>query len=338
MKTLHKIVLISLSVGILFIVISLIGGLNIPIIGGFFNEDEAYGEQLNYEAISSIDHIDFDFEDRHVDITYIESGNISFTYYAHEDDTWTLIEDDGVLSVKQTRKFGFFKGFNFKFSSREVRTVDLYIPFDMIDHLSIDTNVGDIDLDLGDMVLVDVNLSSDTGNIDAQNFSSETLELTADTGNIKLTDVEVETTINAQNDTGDIRFTRTSAIDMDLDTSTGNIVLDEISCETLITKNSTGDIRVTDSEILTSLKANTSTGVVRIENTDSLAYDLKTSTGDIVFIHHDLSLVTIKYDLDVSVGNINIDGLNQGTRHSTPTGDISITAESSTGNIRITTQ
>ncbi|TNF07346.1 MAG: hypothetical protein EP317_04905 [Bacillota bacterium] len=338
MKTLHKIILITLSVGILFIVISIIGGLNIPIIGGFFNEDEAYGEELGYESSTEIDTIDFEFDDRHVNVTYIESGQISFSYYEHEDDTWTFSEENGVLSVIQTRKFSFFAGFNFKFSSREVRTVDLFIPLDMIDNLSINTHVGDIDLDLGGMVLVDVKLSSDTGDVEATMFESETLELSTDTGNIELSDADISTTIDVSNDTGDIRLENVSAVQIDCSTSTGNIYLDEVSAEALELRNSTGNINIQDSEILTSIKATTSTDNISVENTNALSYDLRTSTGNVIFNHDDLSGVTIKYDLIVSVGNITIDGQSQGTRHSTATGDISIKASSSTGNIRIRTQ
>ena len=193
MKKIKLALIISLVICVLFISISVAGGLNIPIISDFFNEDEKYGEIKNYYVVSENQEISFDLDDRHVEITYIESGNLYFSYYEHEDDTWSIDEVDGELSVTQERKFNLLKSFSYKFSSRSVRTVKLYVPLHMVTHLFVHTEVGDIDAELGDMIIEQLSLSSSTGDVNVSHFVADTTVVESETGNVKITQLTSDT-------------------------------------------------------------------------------------------------------------------------------------------------
>lgn len=298
MKLFSKLIITTMLIGILLVVISFSLGFNFKVIGNFFTEDEAYGEELSYTTLASITEIDFSFDDRHVDIKFIDTEETKLTYYAHEQDTWTFSDEEGVLNVTQKKSFNLFNNITFRFSSKKVKTVTVFLPLNMIDIININTNVGSIELDGADDVFDFIDIATDTGSIKAYDFETSSLRLRSKTGSVNVA--------------------RIKANSVYFSSSTGNVVITDLEANDLEVRNSTGDIR--------------------LNRATSTYFDLKTSTGNIIFTNTNLNLVVIKYDLKVSTGSIRVNGNAQGNRYQTTIGDISLKAETSTGKITVTTE
>lgn len=319
MKWISRTLIILLLLSTLMILGALFGGMNFSVVSNFFKDDEAYGDIKEFEASELIIELSINFDDRNIVIEYIESGSLSLTYYEHEKDQWSINEEDGKLTITQKRTFSLLNNFTFKYTSREVKTVTIFVPLNTLLVLDAHTDVGDVSINLSDSELTTVELSTDTGNISVKDLIiTQNLIANSDTGNISLEFVEAQTMV--------------------ISCDTGRVKIDDSKAETITVSNSTGDVVIKRTEANNLLKVTTQTGRVDVRNTSSINYQLKTSTGNIYFEYTELASETISYDLKVSVGTIYLNSQSQGNRHQTTSGDISIKAESSTGNIRIITQ
>lgn len=319
MKWISRTLIILLLLSTLMVIGALFGGMNFSAISDFFKDDEAYGEIQGFDATDLITELEIDLADRHINIEYIESDTLSFTYYEHKQDQWTIEEERGKLTITQKRTFNLLNHISFKYTSKEVKTVNIFIPIDTLLVLDAKTDVGDIDVDLSHSELTSVQLSTDTGDIDIKN-------------------IQITQSLTADSDTGDIHLEFVEAQSMVLQCDTGTVKIDDSKADTINARSSTGDILIKRTEAINLLKATTQTGKVDIRGSQSTDFQLKTSTGDIYFEDYTLSDMIISYDLKVSVGKIYLNNQSQGNRHQTTGGDISIKAESSTGNMRINTQ
>ena len=304
--------------GIILVIVSVVGGLDLKTIAGFFNEDEAYGELITYTTTQDIHEVNFSFEERHIYVSFSDSDEIQFAYYAHENDRWSFDNQDGILAITQKKQFNLLNNITFKYTSKEVKTVIITLPLDMIHTINIRTNVGSVDLNGANQSFDYVNISTDTGSIKAYDFESLETRLRTKTGSIDIQRTQLETVY--------------------LSSSTGNISVGHMHANDLDVRNSTGNVTISQSNVLTTIKVTCSTGKVRLLETTAEAYDLKTSTGSISFTNTNMSEVEIKYDLRVSTGTIRINGLSQGNRYTTAQGTVTLKAETSTGKIDITTE
>lgn len=317
MKVLSKILVFTMIIGVLLVVAGFMGGLSVDTIVDYFNEDESYGEMLTYETELDIQNLVVEMENRHINIEIDQRDNILIEYYAHEDDTWTILEEENQLSISQDYK-NFFQFFTFfKFSSREKRTVNIYIPEDMVDQMDIRTEVGDIRLEVNQGTLfTQVKLRSETGDV---HISEGTYQ-----------------SIFTQTSTGDHDIEKVETVSLNSKSETGNIVIENIVAEDVLTDVSTGDITLRDAQISNQFNAETSTGDIKIYDSISQAYDLDSSTGNILYKHETNQInFDFQYNLSVSTGVIKINGASQGTRHTSLTGSIVFKAHSDTGNITI---
>jgi len=318
-KWISRTLIILLLLSTLMILGALFGGMNFSVVSNFFKDDEAYGDIKGFEASELITELSINLDDRNIIIEYIESGSLSLTYYEHKRDQWSFSEEDGTLTITQKRVFSLLNNFTFKYTSREVRTLTIFVPIHTLLVIDAHTDVGDVSVDLSDTELTTVDVSTDTGNISAKDLIvTQNLVANSDTGNISLEFVEAQSMV--------IRC------------DTGRVKIDDSKAETITVNNSTGDVVIKRTEANNLLKVTTQTGRVDVRNTSSINYQLKTSTGNIYFEYVELAGETISYDLKVSAGTIYLNSYSQGNRHLTTGGDISIKAESSTGNIRIITQ
>lgn len=317
MKVLSKILVFTMIIGVLLVVAGFMGGLSVDTIVDYLNEDESYGEMITYETELDIQDLVVEMENRHINIEIDQRDNILIEYYAHEDDTWIILEDENQLSITQDYKniFQFFTFF--KFSSREKRTVNIYLPEDMVDQMDIRTEVGDISLEANQSTLfTQVKLRSETGDI---HISEGTYQ-----------------SIFSQTSTGDHHIEDLETLSLNAKSETGYIVIENLIAESVLTDFSTGDITLIYTQISNQLTAETSTGDIKIYDSISQAYDLDSSTGNILYKHVTNQVnFDFLYNLSVSTGVIRINGASQGNRHTSTTGSIVFKAHSDTGNITI---
>lgn len=297
MKSLTRIFILFFIVGIVLTIISFTSGLTFEMVEDYLNDDESYSDMMTYTTSLAISEINFDFDDRNIVVERVDSPELLITYYEHEDDTWTISEQNGILSIDQKRESNIRFMFNFKFTSRSLKTVKLYIPDIYELDLNLETHVGDIKIVNTNSSIKVLNIKSNTGDIDVLGGSYDEFTAVLDTG---------------------------------------NIILSEMNLATILTSTETGNVRVEDSVLTGQLQITSQTGDIKVYNTIASGYDLDTSTGNIDYRY--VQALDLRYDLKVTTGYIKIDGNKQGTRHSTTTGSVLFKAESTTGNIIVTTQ
>ncbi len=336
MKFLIKLVLLIFFVGLILTAVAFFGGINLGNIGDYFIDDEDYGDPIEFVLSEPIDTLEVELDNRNIVVTTTTGDDIIVTYHEHEKDTWSLTETSGTFTITQTTKPVFFSWFNFKIASYEVMTVYIEIPADLVLDYSLDSDVGDIVYIDGPENALDFYANSDTGAVRIENVTMNTLNATMNTGTITLSDLIVSGDIDARTDTGSVELTNVSADEMILDTDTGRVELDNISANQVDASSDTGRIEMSDSVILGLVDLSTSTGNVTVTDSTATSFDLSSSTGNIRFTS--TTSMDLRYDLDTSVGNITLNGDDQGTKHSTSSGAILLKARVSTGNITVSVQ
>ncbi|MFH0767213.1 MAG: DUF4097 family beta strand repeat-containing protein, partial [Bacillota bacterium] len=209
MKFLIKLVLLIFIIGLILSVVAFFGGVNLENIGTYFVDDEAYGDPIEYVSTTEIDSLDVQLDTRNIVISIAIGDEIIVTYHAHEKDTWSVNEVNGTLNIVQTTKPTFFSWFNFKIASEEVLTVYIEIPADLFLDYSLDSDVGNISYIDGPQNIDDLSIDTDTGKVEIENATMNSLTVQMSTGSIILSNLTI-------------------LGDLDANTSTGNVVLDTI--------------------------------------------------------------------------------------------------------------
>ena len=182
-------------------------------------------------------------------------------------------------------------------------TGDVQIPGDFTcKNIDISTNTGDIDVSAtttGPMILKTI-----TGDITLENMSAGTMKLTVSTGLVTVNDAVCHGDINVH-------------------VSTGETDLTDVKCKKLFSKGGTGDIvlnRVIAQELFSIERG---TGDVRFNGSDALGIFVKTDTGDVTG-----SLLTGKYFVvEADTGSVDVPKGTDGGRCeiTIDTGDVKIT-------------
>jgi DUF4097 and DUF4098 domain-containing protein YvlB len=314
MKTVLKILLLIFFVGLIMIAVGFATGHDMQGLPGLFTDDDRYGELLSNDITETIDSIHLDLDVRNVIITLTDDENITYSYHAHELDTWTHRTDNNRLEVKQTRRMSFNFGF-FRRTSSEYLDFNLYLPNDFNQTLYIETAVGKIELIFDEM------------------HTFQNIDIKTATGKIVLENVKSVGNFNVETKTGDLQLKHVEGNDIFVEVSTGRILTESVQANNLDLKNSTGRIVVEDSNITNKLKVRNSTGDIIIKSTEAATFDLVLSTGNIDAYFDNID--DIKFDLETSTGSITVFGNNQSKRYNTQTGTIIFDASASTGRIRI---
>ncbi|MCF7930040.1 MAG: DUF4097 domain-containing protein [Acholeplasmataceae bacterium] len=336
MKFLIKLVLLIFFVGLILTAVAFFGGVNLGNIGDYFVDDEDYGDPIEFVMSDPIDTLDVDLDNRNIVVTITTGDDIIVTYHEHEKDTWSLSETGGTFTITQETKPVFFNWFNFKMASYEVMTVYIEIPEDLVLDYSLSSDVGDIVYIEAPELTHDFYANSNTGDVRIENAEIDQLIVRVNTGSINLSDLVINGDVDAKTDTGTIELTNLSTDELLLDTDTGRVELNQVSANQVDAQSDTGRIEMNDSTILGLVELSTSTGNVTVTDSVATGFDLSSSTGSVRFTsatHMDL-----RYDLDTSVGNILVNGDDQGTKHSTSTGTILLKVRVSTGNITVSVQ
>ncbi len=151
-----------------------------------------------------------------------------------------------------------------------------------------------------------VRIRTSTGNINVENTSGGSLDLSVTTGMITVAGVTC---------TGDIT----------VGVSTGKSYLNDVACRNVISGGTTGDISLDHVIAAEKLSVERSTGDVKLAGCDAAEIRIKTSTGNVTG-----SLLTDKvFITDTKTGSVDVPKTTTGGRCeiSTGTGDIRIETE-----------
>jgi len=336
MKAVIKILIFLFVIGIIMAVSGFFLGLNITSLSSFFNDDASYGEELSYELVEEdIEKIVMNLDQRHIHYILTDEEVLSLTYYAKEDDTWTFDIEDGVFSVIHKERQGIRNWFNYKYVSKPILTLTVYVPKTWVIALELSTGTGEILIVTEDQkTFLDVKLVSGTGNVRISDATMKSLSVTVSTGNVTINDLTVDEEFKVVTSTGNQNINRMVVSDeTTLRSSTGQINVTNLTTDKLTMTNSTGRIFINESSIQNELSAITSTGDVKVSLTTASQFVLRASTGNVTFSVEDLTLY--EYALRASVGKITFDGSNQGTIYNGGSGSIPVSIIVSTGNVTV---
>jgi DUF4097 and DUF4098 domain-containing protein YvlB len=333
MKALTKLLLLIFVVGLVLSVVAFFGGLDVIGLRDFFNDAESYGDQITYTETAEITTINIDVETRNINIVPTASAELLVMYHVHEKDDWVIEENNGILTIYQNKELEVFNWFNFKFVPADIITVYIEIPDAWVVDLDVISDVGNVTIEYGELSMSAVNINSATGNVNLSDLDTDMLNIDLNTGNVHLDRVNVLDDLFISTDTGRVSLDTVTALNVFLESNTGSVIVDELIGTALTVNSDTGTIEVKNSEITNQVDLDTSTGAVRVYLTTGSGYDLSSSTGSVTVTL--TSLADLRYDLQTSTGDIDIDGDDQGNRHSTSTGSILLKVRVSTGNISI---
>ena len=140
-------------------------------------------------------------------------------------------------------------------------TGDIELPQDFaFDNVEITTDTGDIDASAS--ILGVMKIKTSTGDITIENMSAGSLDITVSTGLISVSDVACRG-------------------DMSIRVSTGKSNLTDVTCKRLVSSGSTGDIFLNRVRAEEKISIERSTGDVRFSDSDAAELYVETDTGDV---------------------------------------------------------
>lgn len=336
MKLLSKLITLIFVVGLILLIIAFASGVNFTNLSTYFNDDESYSDPIIYETTTAIDTIQTDLSTRNVIIKTTTDDHITVTYRMHDDDTWIVNEEAGVLHIEQTQKPIIFHWFNFKFASYEILTVTIDIPESWVLSYDLNSGTGDVIYNEGPLHALDVSVNSGTGKAEFDQVSMTVLNIHLETGVANLSNLDITGNLDVKSSTGTLTLNHVDAADISLDTETGRVICDYVTGSVLQAETSTGRVQVSYTNIVGAMDISTSTGSIALTNTLASSFDLSSNTGKVTFASS--VPMDLRYDLSTSTGDVTVNNNDQGNKHQTSTGSILLKVRVSTGDIEVSVQ
>ena len=224
MKTIQRIA------GVFLLISLIVGGIILVRTGGDFsqlsNENQVQKEKT-FEA-SQIKELSFDMIASDVKVTgSADTDQVLIKYPESKSRRYTITEDKGQLTIseKKNRIFGIFS-FDFNFFSSDAWTVQVILPVDSLDNVTLDNS---------------------SGNVDIQKLAiKENLDLSLSSGDVQLQTVTVAGKTSVQLSSGEIGLTNIVSKDLHLEVTSGDMQLEgAIVANQTILEVTSGDIGLT---------------------------------------------------------------------------------------------
>ena len=283
--------------------------------------------QLSTEKIETNTHnISEDFDNIFLktytaDVTFLPSENGECKVVCTEDEKLrhSVTVEDNTLKIIliDERKWYDFIGI-FSLQKKEVR---VYLPDSEYGMLTVDVDTSDVNIpkdlsfksakiesDTGDIIFragaeTILDISTDTGDITAENIYGKDIKIEADTGDVKLSHSKISGEAVIKTDTGNITLTSVNTGKASVESDTGDVRLENVLGDELISvKTSTGNVKF-DGADAPSIYAKTSTGDVSGTLLSEKIFFTKSSTGNIKVPHGTTGGIC---EISTSTGDINI--------------------------------
>ena len=256
---------------------------------------------LNFETNTY--EINGDFENIHIDVTVAdvdfvlsEDGGRKVVCQETDKLKHTVEVQNGTLSIETSDLRKWYDHIGVFFGNMKIT---VYLPASEYKSLYAETNTGDIEIPKG-LTFEDVKtesntgdmycyasihgrfeVSTETGDVNAEAISVGELMLEVDTGEIGVRDVNATGSIKIETDTGDVSLTNVICQSLEVESDTGDIVLENVIGEQTFTiKSSTGDV-IFDHSDAESIFVETNTGDVEGTLLSEKVFFTDTSTGDV---------------------------------------------------------
>lgn len=262
-------------------------------------------ETNTYEITEAFDGISMNTDTADIAFVLSDDGNCSVECHEEANAKHSVTVEDGTLTVElidERSVYDFIEYIGLNFGSPKIT---VYLPQNEFNSLLMKTDTGDIDIP-ENFYFENVNIESDTADIDFLGDASMDVKLSTDTGDIN---------VNSAFSNGDIY----------VETDTGDITLTDIKCDKLTAESDTGKISLSRTVAKDSFSIENGTGDVVFEKSDAQKIFVETDTGDVTG-----SLLTDKvFVTETSTGDVNVPKTASGGRCeiTTSTGNVKIEIE-----------
>lgn len=156
------------------------------------------------------------------------------------------------------------KSFSFNELEIESDTGNVDCMANVSDSIKIESDTGDIGISSVSSKC-DIDIKTDTGSIKLTDVDCTNFSAESDTGNISLVNVIAEDGIYVESDTGNVKLKNSDASKLSIETDTGNVTGTLLSEKIFIAKSSTGRVKVPDTESGGKCEIRTATGNIKID-------------------------------------------------------------------------
>lgn len=121
--------------------------------------------------------------------------------------------------------------------------ITIYLSEDVYDSLKVSADTGNVSIS-EDITFNTIDISCDTGNVKMDTVNCSKLTVECGTGNVDLTDTVASVSMDIEVDTGNIRLSQCDAPTINLETSLGDIKGSLLTGKKFVAKSDLGDVNV----------------------------------------------------------------------------------------------
>ncbi len=280
-------------------------------------------EERIYEINEDFENIVIDASVADVNFLLCDCLNATVKNYERGNRDYSVYVKNGTLYIKENEKEWYdYIEFSF-FAIGKKETIDVYLPFNKYNDLSVDIDTGDVNIPEY-FVFDKIDIESDTGDIRVF-AKAENISLSADTGDILVEKFEVNN-LNVETDTGSINIYNVNAKErLIVETDTGKVHIGDVNTDSLSVESNTGDVLFEHTKVLGKLTVISDTGDVHFALSDAGTIYVRTSTGDVTG-----TLLSEKiFTTNTATGRVRVPNSRSGgtCEIKTSTGDIEIEIE-----------
>lgn len=215
-------------------------------------------ETNTYEVNGDFDKISIDVNITDIIFAQSDDESCQVVCFEAEKVKHSVRCTNGTLTIGVTDNRKWYDYFGISFASPKMT---IYLPKSEYASLLIDTDTSDINI--------------------PKSFSFNELEIESDTGNVDCM-ANVSDSIKIESDTGDIDISSVSSkCDIDIKTDTGSIKLTDVDCTNFSAESDTGNISLVNVIAEDGIYVESDTGNVKLKNSDASKLSIETDTGDV---------------------------------------------------------
>lgn len=259
-------------------------------------------ETNTYEVNGDFDKISIDVNITDTDIVFAQSDDESCQVVCFEAEKvkHSVRCTNGTLTIGVTDNRKWYDYFGISFASPKMT---IYLPKSEYASLLIDTDTSDINIPKS-FSFNELEIESDTGNVDCMANVSDSIKIESDTGDIGISSVSSKCDIDIKTDTGSIKLTDVDCTNFSAESDTGNISLVNVIAEDgIYVESDTGNVKLKNSDA-SKLSIETDTGNVTGTLLSEKIFIAKSSTGRVKVPDTESGG---KCEIRTATGNIKID-------------------------------
>lgn len=273
------------------------------------------GEDLSIEAI-------FD----KIEVKVVDGKEVTFNYYESEKVKRTIKNEGGKISF-ETKAPRFFNWFYNKY------VLTIGIPKDFGGELEIESETGNVSVDLSAVTCQEIDIEATTGNVTVKNavlkeefsvkvttgkveikdVTSEDFSIESTTGSVEVSDIKASKKVDLKSTTGSVKVDNLSAKEVKIKLTTGSLKECKIDCESFSAEATTGSLsfRVKNA---TKIQLKATTGNIRGEivgNENNYNIQSTTTTGSNNLRNQTVSSSDKLLKAETTTGSINVNFIEE---------------------------